>query len=199
MNLKAVRDVLYDITEKFFKGATVIWAEQSNPQPQLPYITIKTGGLTKTAFPICDETTGERYYPCSIPVEINLCTDGEVVVSGMNITEVYANTAVSDLLDFVMFLESDIMVDYIMGRGIEISLVPPVRDLTGILNDSSYRYRSMAEFIVTFNGDSEGPYGVGGTVLPNISGGGTKEMSSAKTDAFLETEITEGGMNNDEE
>lgn len=199
MTLKAVRDVLYDITAMFFNGATVIWAEQSNPQPQLPYITIKTGSPTKTAFPICEED-GTRYYPCGIPFEVNLCTNGEKVVFGENVTENYANTSVSDMLDFVMFLESDTMVDYIVEKGIEISLIPPVRDLSELLNDnSSYRFRSMAEFAVTFNGDATGPYGLGGASLPNSSGGGTMEMASAEGSAFVETEITEGGKNNDEE
>ena len=199
MNLKAVRDVLYDITEMFFKGAKVIWAEQNSTTPRLPYITIKVGSLTKTAFPVSDKD-GNRFYPCSMPFEVNLCTEGEPVYIGDNATGSYANTSVSDMLDFVKFLESDYTVDYLAGKGVDIRLVPPVRDLTGILNEKGHRFRAMAEFTVSYNEDAEGPYGIGGmSVFPNNSGGGTEEMANAEGSVFDAIEITEGGINNDEE
>lgn len=202
MNLEEVKERLYDVTEMFFKGATVIWTEQMNTKPQLPYVTLKVSGIRKTTFPITDEK-GNRYYPCSTVLEANLYTKGRKVSGGDKVAVNYANTAMSDMLDFFKFLESDTIVDYLAGVGIDISLVPPVRDLTDLQNDRSYRYRSMAEATVSWSENADGPYGIGGmTTAPNSSGGGTTEMSEAVAYAFEETEIietTEGGTENDEE
>ena len=45
MNMESVESVIYDVTAEFFHGATVIWAEQVNTKPDLPYVTLKTGNL----------------------------------------------------------------------------------------------------------------------------------------------------------
>lgn len=199
MNLEEVKSVLYDITEMFFKGATVIWSEQQNTIPAEPYVTLKVGPVGKTIFPITDDE-GNRYYPCKATVEVNLYTKGKPVTIGKNVTGNYANTATSDMLDFFKFIESEYMIDYIAQRGIEIMLVPPVRDLTNLQNDRSYRYRSMAEATISWSEDAIGYYGIGSmATVPNSSGGGTPEMAEAETVVISEIEITEGGTDNDEE
>ena len=50
MNLSEVKEKIYDITAMFFNGATVIWAEQGNVKPDLPYITLKTGPVKRNVF-----------------------------------------------------------------------------------------------------------------------------------------------------
>lgn len=199
MNLEAVKNTLYEITEMFFKGATVIWTEQNNTTPPLPYVTLKVGPVTKTTFPITDDE-GNRYYPCKTTLEVNLYTKGKPVTIGENVTGNYENTATSDMLDFFKYVESDAMIDYLAENGIDVLLVPPVRDLTDLHNDRSYRYRSMAEATITWSEDANGYYGIGDMpTVPNSSGGGTTEMSATETIAIDEIEITEGGTNNDEE
>ena len=54
MNLAEVKDRLYELTDSFFKGATVIWSEQINTKPPLPYIALKCGGVGRTSFPVGD-------------------------------------------------------------------------------------------------------------------------------------------------
>lgn len=192
MRLEEVEDVLYGITSKFFTGATVIWSEQINTKPPLPYVTLKVGGVQRTAFPIINED-GTRYYPCSTVAEINLYTKGKPVTVRENATGNYANTAVSDMIDFFNFVESDNVTDLLAMNGMDISLIQPVRDLTDLQNDSRYRYRAMAEATVSFAMEADGPYGVGGIAAPNSSGGGTAEMAKAVFDTIEEVEITEGG------
>lgn len=194
MNLKSVKDVLLDVTEMFFQGATVIWTEQMNTKPKVPYVTLKVNGINKSLFPIEEE--GGRYYPCDTVLEVNLHTQGRPVTVGKNVTGNYANTATSDLMDFFKFLESDNMIDYLAGKGVNIILRPPVRDLTDLQNGTSYRYRSMAEATVNWSEDAEGPYGIGGMAyVPNSSGGGTEGMANADEDFFVQAEIEniEGG------
>lgn len=199
MNMEEVKDTLYDIAEMFFVGATVIWTEQIITKPQLPYVTLKVGPIQRTSFPVIDDD-GNRYYPCRTIAEVNLYTKGKPVTVKEKATGNFANTATSDMMDFFSFMESDRITDLLAGKGMDISLVPPVRDLTDLQNDSRYRYRSMAEATVSFAQEADGPYGIGGMPsAPNSSGGGTSEIVAATQETIEEVEITEGGNDYDEE
>lgn len=194
MRLEEVEDVLYDIASMFFAGATVIWAEQVNTKPPLPYVTLKVGGVQRTAFPLVN-IDGIRYYLCNTVAEINLYTKGKPATVKENVTGNYANTAVSDLMEFINFMESDEVTDLLAGKGMDIYQIPPVRDLADLQNDSRYRYRAMAEATVSFAMEADGPYGVGGmTAIPNSSGGGTEELSLTKENLIEKIEISEGGI-----
>ncbi len=193
MNLEEVKDTLYDIAAMFFTGATVIWTEQINTKPPLPYVTLKLGGIQRTSFPVVGDD-GNRYYPCRTTAEVNLFTKGKPVTVKEKVTGNFANTATSDMMDFFNFVESERITDLLAGKGMDISLLPPVRDLTDLQNDSRYRYRSMAEATVLFSEEAEGPYGIGGmSYAPNSSGGGTPEKVEAISDTIEEVELTEGG------
>lgn len=202
MNLKEVRDSIYDIAAMFFQGATILWAEQINTKPPLPYVTLKTGQLSRTVFPI-RENDGSRYYPSQVTAEINVYTKGRQAAGGENMTGNCENTAVSDLTDFFNFVESDNVTDILAGRGLDIMLNQPVRDLTDLQNDSRYRYRSMAEMTVSFAMEAGGPYGIAGAAqIPSPSGGGTTEMLETEDYVIEETELSEttegGNYGNDE-
>lgn len=201
MNLAMVKEVLYDIASMFFGQAAVIWAEQVNTKPAPPYVLLKVSNLNRTYFPIIGED-GKRYYPCSTTMEINLYTKGKPITKQENVTGNFMNTAVSDLNDFFQFVESDEITDLLAGKGMDVSLIPPVRDLTGLENDSRYRYRAMAEATVSFSQEAGGLYGIRGMPdVPNYSGGGTIEMAEAE-DSVIESaeieEIIEGGLNDNE-
>lgn len=198
MNMDSVKEALYDITQMFFNGATVIWTEQIATKPTLPYVTLKIGAVNKSTFAVTDDE-GNSYYPCNTKAEINLYTKGKPVNVGDNVTGNYVNTATSDMLDFIKFIESDEMVDYLAAKGVDFLLIPPVRDLTALENDSRYRYRSMAEATLSWSEEASGPYGIRDMVtVPNSSGGGTTEMSDAINRTIEDIEITEtieGGQN----
>lgn len=189
MTLEDVKSMIYDITAEFFCGATVIWAEQINTKPETPYITLKLGGVRKTLFPLVNGD--ERAYSCSTTLEVNLYTKGKAITVAERVTGNYINTATSDLFDYFSFIESDVIVDRLATYGLDITLEPPIRDLTALQNDSKYRYRAMAEATVSFIQNANGPYGVGGRTLPNASGGGTVEISNTITDIIEEADIKE--------
>ena len=189
MTLEDVKSMIYDITAEFFCGATVIWAEQINTKPETPYITLKLGGIRKTLFPLLNGD--ERAYSCSTTLEVNLYTKGKAITVAECVTGNYINTATSDLFDYFSFIESDVIVDRLAEYGLDITLEPPIRDLTALQNDSKYRYRAMAEATVSFIQNANGPYSVGGRTLPNASGGGTVEMSNTITDIIEEADIKE--------
>ncbi len=197
MNLEMVKEVLYDIASMFFGQAVVIWAEQVNTKPVPPYVSLKVGNLNRTRFPLISED-GSRYYPCSTAMEINLYTKGKPISRQENATGNFMNTAVSDLNDFFQFVESEEITDLLAGKGMDVLLILPVRDLTGLENDSRYRYRAMAEATVSFPQEADGRYGIGGMPdAPNDSGGGSAEMAETEGSVIERIEIeevTEGGL-----
>lgn len=187
MSLEDVKKIIYDLVAGFFAGATVIWAEQTNTKPPLPYVTLKTNGLKRSTFPI-DSDSG-RFYNAGTTLEINLYTQGKPIVVGENTTGNFINTAVSDLADFFSYLDSDDMVDIVSEAGLGIMLMPPVRDLTELKNEVKYRYRAMAEAEVSFALSGDGVYGI--TEI-NVSGGGTDKMIHKQIETIETIEITGG-------
>ena len=83
MNLNEVKDVIYDVVSGYFSGASVIWAEQVNTVPPLPYVTLKTGGVGRTRVPVVDGDDFNRmHYPSTTTLEVNLYTAGKPVRAG---------------------------------------------------------------------------------------------------------------------
>lgn len=191
MNQRMVKEKLYDATALFFVGATVIWAEQIITKPSLPYVTLKLGGINRSAFPV-EDGEGRRLYYCSTLAEVNLYTNGEPITEGEGHTGNCINTAMADLMEFSNFLESEAMVNFFSAVGIDVYLMPPVRDLTSLQNDSKYRYRAMVEYAITFVMEAGGYYGLAGMCpAPNSSGGGTEEMVKEPIGTIDEAEVKE--------
>lgn len=191
MNLTEVRERLYDAAVQFFTGSAVIWTDQIGTKPEPPCVTLKTGSLSRTAFHVEDEE-GVRSYQCSTTAEINLYTGGQPVTEGASVTGNCINTATADLMEFSNFLESEAMADFFTGYDMSVSLMPPVRDLTFLQNDSKYRYRAMAEYAVTFVEEAGGRYGLSGMrTAPNSSGGGTPELAEAPVGVIEDFELKE--------
>ena len=100
MNLVEVKERLYDSAACFFAGAVVIWAEQIGTRPEPPYVTLRMGEISRTAFPVEDDE-GRRSYHCSTAIEVNLYTRGRSLTEeGTDITGNYINTATADLMEF---------------------------------------------------------------------------------------------------
>lgn len=191
MNLVDVKEKLCYLTELFFESA-VIWSEQMNTRPSPPFVELKCGPISRTAYPVVD-ASGKRIYHASTTFEVNLYTKGFPIRTEENTVGNYVNTASSDLMDFANFLESDVITDLIAGWGMSIILNSPVRDLTELQNDRRYCYRAMAEFSVSFAQESGGPYGLRCEAqFPNSSGGGTEEQANEEDYVIEEVEIEEG-------
>lgn len=189
MDLESVKEKVYDITEMFFKGATIFWTEQGNTKPEPPYVTLKVGDVKRNLFPA--EEDGRKVYQCSTRLEVNLYTLGKKIVwDRENTTANYINTATSDMMNFCNYLDSEYVTDFFYAYDMGILFLSPVRDLTELQpNKRNYRYRSMAEFEVSFIEEADGMYGVLGVELPNYSGGGTEEMAAREIEPIESVEI----------
>lgn len=189
MNLNDAKDIIFDMVEMFFPKTVILWEEQNATKPAPPYISLKTRNLNRNLHQILDDD-GTKIYNCDTMLEINLYTKGKKVSSGKNTTASYVNTATSDMMDFCNFLESEFGTNYLSSRDLTILLSPPIRDLSDLENDSKYRYRSMAEFQVSFVEIADGLYGVSNMQkAPNSSGGGSEDMVSETIEKIEDIEI----------
>ena len=192
MNLGEVKQLLYEAVVKYHPGAMVVWEKTKGVTPKPPYITLGYSNLNRSLFPLSDDEGTHKYYNYSFTFEINLYTVGKPVKDDSEKVLYYENTAVEDLEEFVRFLDSEEITDELAKKNVTIVINPPVRDLSELIGDTKFNYRSMAEFTVTFVGLADGRYGVSGNkMVPNPSGGGLKEFTEAENSVIEEVIIKE--------
>lgn len=177
MNIGEVKQFLYDLAAIYHPGATVAWSKTGGAKPKSPFLSLTYRNLERSLFPVTNDE-GNSCYNYSMIFEINLYTNGKEVKAGDE--TYYENTAVEDLDEFVRFLDSPKITDIASEKGVTIVLNPPIRDVSGLIGDTKFNYRSMAELAVTFMDEAPGGYGVHNkTVVPNPSGGGTLGYAGA--------------------
>lgn len=191
-----VKQVLYELVARYHPGAMVVWEKTKGVTPTPPYITLKYSNLNRSAFALSDEEGEHKYYNYDFTYEINLYTVGRKVSTGSRVY--YENTAVEDLEEFVRFLDSEEITNELERKNVTIVFNPPVRDLSELIGDTKFHYRSMCEFTVSFVGMADGAYGVfGSKSVPNPSGGGLKEFTEAETPGIEEVMIQEESNDGD--
>ena len=192
MDLWPVKQLIYEMVVQYHPGALVVWEKTKGVTPRPPYITLGYRNLERSLFPLSDDKNEHKYYNYTFTLEINLYTIGkEIKVNGAG-AGYYENTAVEDLEEFVRFLDSSAITDELAMKEVTIVLNPPIRDLSELIGDTKFNYRSMAEFTVAYVGLADGEYGVHGSgAVPNPSGGGLKEFAEAEIYAIKEISIQE--------
>lgn len=178
MTIGEAKQFLYDLVSMYHPKALIVWTKTKGVTPRPPYITLSHSSVERNRFPIVDDE-GEKWYSYSFVLEINLYTVGKAInVEGGTM---YENTAVEDLEEFIRFIDSDGISDLTQKKNITIMQNAPIRDLSELIGDTKFNYRSMTEFVVTFTDKVSGEYGVQNKTSPNPSGGGTAEFSEAET------------------
>ena len=189
MNIGEVKQCLYDLVAMYHPGATIAWTKTGGVKPKAPFISLAYSNLERSQFPVTNDE-GDNYYNYSMTFEINLYTKGKPVKED---TETYyENTAVEDLDEFIRFLDSPKISDITSGNNVTIVFNPPVRDVSELIGDTKFNYRSMAEFTVSFTDLASGEYGIHNkTNVPNPSGGGTQESAGAVIEPIESVAIEE--------
>lgn len=177
MNIGEVKQFLHDLVAMYHPGVTIAWAKTGGVKPKAPFISLAYRNLERSQFPVTNDE-GDNYYNYSMIFEINLYTKGKEVKVGDE--KYFENTAVEDLDEFIRFLDSPKITDITSGNNVTIVFNPPVRDVSELIGDTKFNYRSMAEFTVSFTDLASGEYGIHNkTNVPNPSGGGTQEYAGA--------------------
>ena len=197
MNLRELKENLYDITRTYFGNMPddgVVWADGNTAKPTLPFVMLKTGPLTPSGNSI-QGPNDTRLYVMKTVWEVDLYTPGAERGGEDGDAPARENTAVNDLLDFVNFLRSDYATDLAESLNITISLMGSVTDVTALLNEIGQEFRAMAEFQVTFIQAAGGYAGVSTPGWkPTSSGGGTEDLAAKETGYFEKVVIKEESL-----
>ena len=215
MTLNQLKSVLLERTTEYWGGATVAWGATKKVKPLAPLVILRLGTVTRAAQPVTQMINGIVFsaYPSEVPLQIDLFTKGNTVEVAEG--QYNENTAVNDLLDFVNFLDSTASIEWSNKNDIGVSIMSGVQDLSEVINDSQWQYRSMVELRLTFtqwaaeyNGvlsetsiifNKAGlPVGINPNWQQTASGGGTQDLADAVTGFFdeiqpkIEEEIING-------
>ena len=91
------------------------------------------------------------HYLARIPMLVDLFTHGLPVVDDeTGITVAYENTAMDDMLAFMDFLNSPYTVEWCHTHDVAIAFDGDPKDLTGLVNDDTYEYRSQLAVLFYF-------------------------------------------------
>lgn len=192
MTIGDVKQFLLNIVQMYHPNAMVVWSKTGGVKPKSPYISLSYSNLERSAFPIVDEA-GDNHYNYSMIFEMNLYTVGKQVRIGDQ--SYYENTAVEDLDEFVRFLDSEGITELTEKNNVAILKKSPIRDLSELIGDAKFNYRSMVEFVVSWTDKASGKYGIQNRPnVPNSSGGGMKEYVEAEI-YVIEKVIIEEDMN----
>lgn len=209
LTLNQLKQAIFSHFSAYWGGAAVAWGATNKVKPLAPLVILQLGTVTRATQPITQMVNGIVFsaYPSEAPLQIDLYTKGNTVSTPEGS---YAeNTAVSDLLDFVNYLDSTATIEWSNQNNVGVSLMGGVQDLSEVINDSRWQYRAMSEIRLTFtqwaaeyNGvlnessiifNKNGvPIGVNNANWqPTASGGGTEELARVKSGAFEETPINQ--------
>lgn len=186
MNGNQMKENLYNLICSYFKQATVLWAEQSNTAVPAPFITIKVHSINRSIHHERNRDSLSKNYHCKAMVDINLFTKGKAISTDNSMTNVYMNTATSDLMEFCNYLSSEGGL-FMQGKlGLSILVSSPVRDVSMLENNSGFDYRAMIEVEVNYIEEVKGWFNVSDEFLPTASGGGSKDMANTAIEEVKE-------------
>ena len=206
MTQSELKQKLTTLVEEYFGAATVSWGMTRTVSSHVPQIVLSMGTLQRHYHPITRSVNGVpiNAYPSQATLQVDLYTMGVKTKDIPGVKSAYDNTAVNDMTDFVNFLGSA-YVDNWTGQNDLSILVSEVRDLTALINDTTWDYRAMIEIEVGFTQSAVGytgimwengvAYGEDGRPLaeqpefkPTPSGGRTLELAGNATGWFEQVE-----------
>lgn len=191
MTTEELRDALYDIVLAYFSGADVVWGKTNRVKSPHPLICLDMGTQRRVYQPIkiMDVDTEKTYIQATTPLIVELFTHGKKCTH--NGQKYYINTAVSDMNDFLNYLESE-HVTTICDR-LNINILPNGEVLdTSAVQDNDYEYRARAEIEIDYLIEYYGGAGISRVDWKQTaSGGGSEELASEKTGIIETAEIKE--------
>ncbi|MDR2359674.1 MAG: hypothetical protein LBD85_00105 [Oscillospiraceae bacterium] len=151
MTLNNVKSRLYERVSEYWDGAVVKWGAAPGVKPKSPLVVLRMGTVTRVARPIEQSADGSyiAVYPSETTLQIDLFTRGKRVTASGG-AGYYENTAVSDLLRFVNYLDSPATINWLAKNDLSMHLLGGVHDLSEIINDTQWSYRAMCELRIGF-------------------------------------------------
>lgn len=224
MRVSQAKELFRSLLQEYFAGAEVSFSRQSRAaKGSVPLVIITPGNVHRTRDSVMDLIDGTivASYPSRISMQVDLFTKGAPVTdpsTGKIIAS--ENTAMDDILAFMDFLDSLYVIAWCNKHDVSMVIDGDAQDLTGIVNDNNYEYRSRVSVFFYFTQTAVGhtatldensikvPENAGtegedrwddATIVPDFTptstGGGSEELASEETGYFTEVEIKEEKVN----
>lgn len=148
--------------QQYFQNATVEWAQSSEPKPEKALVLLKWGHAKYNLSPdfvIADDGEPVFTYTAEVVLEVDLYTNGTNAFPEEEYSS-QVNTAVHDLIQFMLFLNSPKALAFADLNN--LTILPSQNgsgeptDVSSVLNDSSYEYRARVELGVSFTTETKG-------------------------------------------
>lgn len=154
MRVSQAKELFRSLTAQYFANAEVTFTRQSRAaKPQIPLVTITPGNVKRPLSPVYKEEDGVLigHYLSRIGMTVDLFTHGLPVVDDeTGRTVAYENTAMDDMLCFADFLNSQHTVEWCHEHDVSILIDGDAQDLTGLVNDNNYEFRSRLVVLFFF-------------------------------------------------
>lgn len=147
MTYDQARSIIFQATSRYFTGATVVIGNSEQVKKERPMVVMTFGPLKLSTFPNEKVYDGDvaDFYTGSMSLDVQLYTNGKKLSNGA-----MANTAVSDLTNYVNYMMSQMMTTEFSRDDLSLLTAGQIQDVTAIINDMNYEYRAMVEFNATF-------------------------------------------------
>lgn len=136
----------------YFSGATVVLTNQRGmAKPKLGLVAINTGPVKRPHMPNYSQVDGVLVgnYPSRMTLTIDLFTHGSPVRVSNKIRG-YEDSSVDDMLSFADFLNSIYVTEWCRLNDVSFTIEGDVQCLSGIINETTYEYRSRMNVLVYF-------------------------------------------------
>lgn len=154
MRVSQAKELFRSLTAQYFANAEVTFTRQSRvAKPQIPLVTITQGNVRRPLSPVYEEEDGVLvgHYPSRISMTVDLFTHGQPVIDDdTGNTVAYENTAMDDMLCFADFLNSPHTVNWCHEHDVSILIDGDAQDMTGLVNDNNYEFRSRLAVLFFF-------------------------------------------------
>lgn len=146
MRVSQAKELFRQLTKTYFAGATVTFTRQSRAaKADLPLVTISPGNVKRPLHPTYKVQDGVQIgsYLSRISMTVDLFTNGTPVIDDeTGETVAYENTATDDILAFADFLGSQHAIEWCNRNDVSVLIEGEAQDLTGLVNDNNYEFRS---------------------------------------------------------
>lgn len=154
MRVSQAKELFRSLTATYFSGANVTLSRQSRvAKPGIPLVTITCGNVRRSVNSAHQMVDGIQiaHYPSRMSIQVDLFTHG-LPVHDDETGEVvaYEDTAMDDMLAFVDFLDSQHTIEWCHNHDISVLPDGDVQDLTGLVNDNNYEFRSRLSVLFYF-------------------------------------------------
>lgn len=153
MKATEAKELFLELAENFFTGYNVIFANQSRmAKPKIPLVVLAPGNVHRPQAEnsVNDDGKIVGYYQSRMPITVDLFTNGRAVKDDNNNVIAYANSAIEEMLDFADYLNSPKCVAWCRQHDVAILIDTDAQDISGVVNDNNYEYRSRLEVLFSF-------------------------------------------------